>query len=89
MSGRRSGDRLATTLVATKNVFIFFFHPFFSAFSPLQPFLIGVLGSKNLISEHWRERQRTQGRHLSRPQQPFLDPPSGHFIFCRRCGVVA
>ena len=40
--GRRSGGRLATTLVATKNVFFF---PFFSPFSPLRPFLIeGVLG---------------------------------------------
>ena len=27
--GRRSGGRLATTVVATKNVFIFFFLPFF------------------------------------------------------------
>ena len=44
--GRRSGGRLTTTLVATKNVFIF---PFFS---PSSPFLIeGVLGSKNLFSE--------------------------------------
>ena len=49
---RRSGCRLATTLVATKNVFIFFsfFPPVF--FSPSSPFLIeGVLGSKNLFSE--------------------------------------
>ena len=30
--GRRSGGRLATTLVATKNVFIFFFFLFFSFF---------------------------------------------------------
>ena len=49
--GRRSGGQLATTLVATKNVFIFFFL-FFSFFSPSSPFLIeGVLGSKNLFSE--------------------------------------
>ena len=50
--------RLATTLVATKNVFIFFFSPvFFPLFFPFffslsSPFLIeGVLGSKNLFSE--------------------------------------
>ena len=46
--GRRSGGRLVTMLVATKNVFIFFF----LLSSPLSPFLIeGVLGSKNLFSE--------------------------------------
>ena len=41
--GRRSGSRLATTFVATKDVFIFFF---FARFFPfLRPFLIeGVLG---------------------------------------------
>ena len=45
--GRRSGGRLATTLVATKNIIIFF-----SPFSLSRPFLIeGVLGSQNLFSE--------------------------------------
>ena len=45
---RRSGGRLATTLVAT--IFIIIFFPRF--FSPSSPFLIeGVLGSKNLFSE--------------------------------------
>ena len=49
--GRRSGGRLATTLVATKNVFIFFLFPVFFS-SPLSPFHIeGVLGSINLFRE--------------------------------------
>ena len=43
--GRRSGGRLAMTLVAIINVIIFFF-----LFSPSSTFLIeGVLGSKNLL----------------------------------------
>ena len=51
--GQRSGSRLASTLVDTKNVFIYFFYPvFFLVFSPSAPFLIeGVLGSKNLFRE--------------------------------------
>ena len=55
--GRRSGGRLATTLVATINVVIFSFSFLFSFFSflfssPSSTFLIeGVLGSKNLFSE--------------------------------------
>ena len=45
--GRRSGSRLATTLVATINVIIFFLF-----FPPSSNFLIeGVLRSKNLFRE--------------------------------------
>ena len=55
--GRRSGGRLAMTLVATINVIIFFFLFFLFFSSPSSTFLIeGVLGSKNLFSESWRER---------------------------------
>ena len=54
--GRRSGGRLAMTLVATINLIIFFFLFFFLFFSffssPSSTFLIEeVLGSKNLFSE--------------------------------------
>ena len=53
--GRRSGGRLATMLVATKNNILFFFFFLFSLFVlffPFSTFLIeGVLGSKNLFRE--------------------------------------
>ena len=79
--GRRSGGRLAMTLVATINILIFhFIPPFFR--SPSLPFLIErVLGSKNLFSKSWGSAQKPKGRHLSRPRQPFW----GHFWFCRLC----
>ena len=51
--------------------------PFFSPFlSPLsRPFLIEwVLGSKNLFSESWKERQKPRDKHLSRPCLPFWGP---------------
>ena len=55
---RRSGGRLATTLVATINVIISLI--FFPIFSPSRPFLIeGVLGSKNLFSESCLECPKT------------------------------
>ena len=54
---RRLGGQLAATLVANKNVIIYFFHSFFSSSST---FLIeGVLGSKNLFSISWRKRPKT------------------------------
>ena len=49
-------------IVATIFIRIFFFFPFFFLpfFPPSRPFLIeGVLGSKNLFSESWRERPKT------------------------------
>ena len=49
---RRSGGRLATMLVATKNDILFF--------SPLSTFFIeGVLRSTNLFSESCLERPKT------------------------------
>ena len=48
-----SGGWLARTLVATISIVFFFFF----RVSPSRPFLIeGVLGSKNLFRESWRER---------------------------------
>ena len=75
--GRRSGGRLATTLVATKNVIIFFF------FSPPSlPFLIeGVLGSKNLFSESCSEWPITYVYTPFQTPSAILWPPGGHFGF--------
>ena len=54
--GQRLGGRLVMTLVAIINDIIFTF----SFFSSSSTFLIeGVLGSKNLFSKSWRERQKT------------------------------
>ena len=71
-SGRRSshsaGGRMATTLVATKNKFIFFFSPF----PPSWPFLTeGVLESKNLFCQSWWERPKPGGRHFWRERGAF------------------
>ena len=64
---RRSGGWMATTIVATINIIIFFLFSLFPRFFPPSfTFLIeGVLGSKNLVCESWPERPKIMGYTLS------------------------
>ena len=64
--GRRSGGQLATTLVATKNMFIFFFSRFFSS----------VVTFSHRKSARIKRKvdgsaQKLRGGHFSRPPRPF------------------
>ena len=57
-AGQHSGCRLATMLVATISIVIFF-SVFPPVFPPSSTFLIeGVLGSKNQFRESWQERPK-------------------------------
>ena len=77
--GRRSAGRQATTLVATKNVIIYFFSFFFPFFF----FSVATFSHRRsagikIFSESCSERPITSSA--------ILEPPGGHFGFCRWCG---
>ena len=74
--GRRSGDRLAMTLVATKNDIIFFFFLFFLC--RLLFWYKECLDQKNLFCESWRECPKTSGW-----VDPFPDSV-GHFDWIKK-----
>ena len=88
---RRSSGRLATTLVATKNIFIFFFArfpPFFSS-SVAAFFHRRTARIKKLIySQKLTGAPKNLGVDTIPDPVSYFEAHSGHLGLCRRCSIA-